>query len=88
MNRKELLIEAKEGKTNAVSEILEMDSTFLKRTIRTLNDQIEDKERELTRRMRADEPIDASVVEVLYGSLSTLKAKIELYEAFQKQYYA
>ena len=88
MNRKQLLIEVKESKSQLVSEILEQDEIFLSRTLRNLNDQIQDKNRELKRRLSAEESIDQSVVEVLYKSLGDLKAKVSLYESFQKEFYS
>lgn len=64
-----------------------MDELFLERQVRNFNDQILDKKRELKKRLLADEPIDASTVEILYKSLSELEAKIALYTSFKSEFY-
>lgn len=88
MNRQQLLSSKPEDGQQTVATIIAKDSKFLTRKVREFDDLISDTADELQERMSNPTLIDASVVEVLYKKLSDLKAKKDLYENFQNDFYS
>ncbi len=89
MKRKEALenslVEDKNIK-NLVESTLKEDAKFIKREFRSLQDSIEDLESDLIKRMSSTTPIDKSVIEVLYQTLTNKKLLLETYKAFNKEF--
>lgn len=89
MKRKELLSVALSEEKN-VNTVLDnttkADSKFLKRTVRDLEDKIEDLGEKLQARLSSTEPLDKAVVENLYNEIVTTKATLELYKDFEKEF--
>ena len=69
-----------------VSDVAEQDRRFLKREQRALEDQIEDLQVELKKRLSSKSPLDKSTVEVTYAAIKTAKDKLELYKEFDKEF--
>ena len=86
MKRKEFL-NTEETKMSALDSLLLKENKFLKRCIQSLDDQIEDAEDDLKNRLMDGTPIDESVIEILYNTVSVLKACKNMYENFKEEYY-
>ena len=89
MNRKELLeLSLNEDKNviNLVNVAISEDKRFIKRAKRNLEDEIEDLQVDLKNRLSSNSPVDASVVEVTYGQIKSIKEKLDLYVQFEKEY--
>ena len=86
MKRKEFL-NTEETKMSALDSLLLKENKFLKRCIQSLDDQIEDAEDDLKNRLMDGTPIDESVIEILYNTVSVLKARKNMYENFKEEYY-
>lgn len=92
MNRQNLLKRTIVGEKDGqwvdaqISEIEKTDRKFLKRTIDSLEKEIEDNEEKLEKRLTQATPIDTSVVESIYGEGLKLKEKLKMYKSFQKLY--
>jgi len=89
MNRKQLLESAmtEEKNVNAVvASTLKKDSKFLTKAKRDLEDKLDDVEESIEERLSSNLPLDRSVVEALFAERESLKASIELYEKFEKEF--
>lgn len=85
MKREELLPQ-EETKKTAVDAVVAKDKKFIDRTIRTLNDEIEDADDKLKTRLMSNEPIDNSVVDVLYYAIMQKKELKNLYSQFKEEF--
>lgn len=84
--RKQLLNVALNKENNPeslVSEIEAKDKKFLKRKLTALENEKDDAEEELEKRLSETTGIDESVVESLFAKVEATKTKINLYEKFQ-----
>lgn len=89
MKRNELLKQNLTEEKNVevlVSDVAEQDRRFLKREQRALEDQIEDLQVELKKRLSSKSPLDKSTVEVTYGAIKTAKDSLKLYKEFQEEF--
>lgn len=64
------------------------DAKFLKRTKRDLEDSLEDLQEKLQNRLASTEPLDKSVVEVLFNNIQNTKSLLNLYDTFEKEFIA
>lgn len=69
-----------------VSATLAKDAKSLKKAKRDVEDQLEEAEEALEERLSGNTPLDKSVVEVMYAKIKDLKATLELYNEFQKEF--
>jgi translation initiation factor 1 (eIF-1/SUI1) len=89
MKRKDFLKVSLSEENNVevvVAKTVRADEKFIKRKIRAFQDDIEDLETELEKRLSTNTEIDSSTVENIYGRIRTLQTSIELYESFSKKY--
>lgn len=89
MKRNELLKQNLTEEKNVevlVSDVAEQDKRFIKREKRALEDQIEDLQVDLKKRLGAKTPLDKSTIEVTYQAIKTAKETLELYKEFEKEY--
>lgn len=89
MNRKELLeLSLNEDKNviNLVDVAISEDKRFIKRTKRNLEDEIEDLQVGLKKRLSSNMPVDGSVVEVTYAKIAEVKERLNLYKSFESEY--
>lgn len=89
MNRKQLLeLSLNEDKNveNLVDVALSEDKRFIKRAKRNLEDEIEDLQAELRKRLSSNTPVDKSVVEVSYSQIKLKKEMLETYKSFESEY--
>lgn len=89
MKRQEMLKSTltKESKEEVlITKTSKEDKKFITRSKRELEDAIEDLEKQMNDRLEQPVPLDKSVVEVLYFNISETKAKLALYESFEKSY--
>lgn len=90
MNKRKELLETSMTEEKNVSMVVAntvaADNKFLKRAKRDIEDSIEDLGESLKQRLSQTEAIDKSVVEVQYQQLASLKAKLELYKEFERNY--
>lgn len=86
--RKELLsVGANNDAASSISNTIEKDQKFIRRTIQELDNKIEDAETELQDRLKSASPIDTSVVKIQYKRLYDLMEEKQLFEAFQEDFY-
>lgn len=86
--REELLsVGATNDTTSLISNTIEKDQKFLRRTIQELDNKIEDAEAELQDRLKSTTPIDASVVKITYKKLFDLVEEKQLFEAFAEDFF-
>ena len=86
-NRKKLLklsLNADKNVESLVTMTLEDDQKFIKRAKRNLEDEIEDLQSDLKKRLSANTPMDKSVVEVTYGQIKEKESLLSLYVDFEK----
>jgi hypothetical protein len=88
MKRKDLLKQStgEHSQEVALKALITKDVKFVERKITALSFQIEDAEEKLSERMRADAPIDDSVIHLLYGDIVSLRSQKVLIEQFQKEW--
>ena len=89
MKREELLKASLSEEKNVaivLDNVAKADSKFLKRTKRDLEDELEDLIEKLQVRLASTEPLDKSVVQVLYGGIQVTKSLLELYKDFEKEF--
>jgi asparagine synthetase A len=89
MKRKDFLKVSLSEENNVevvVAKTVRADEKFIKRKIRAFQDDIEDLETELEKRLSTNTELDASTVENIYGRIRTLQNSIELYESFSNKY--
>jgi len=89
MKRKDLLTGTLTENKNAdtvVLNTLKKDVKAISKAKRDVSDEIEASEEALEERLGNTIPLDKSVVEVMYSNLVDLKAKLALYESFEKEF--
>lgn len=90
MNNRKQLLEASltEDKNVAtvVASTLVKDAKSLKKAKRDVEDRLEEAEEALEERLSGNTPLDKSVVEIMYAKVKDLKATLELYNEFQKEF--
>lgn len=89
MKRKDFLenvLSEEKNVSKTVSATLEADSKFLKRHKRKLEDEIEDAQEALKKRLSENVEIDKSVVENLYADIVNKTALLKMYEDFEIAY--
>ena len=89
MNRKSLLetnLTQGQNPATTVTVILQKDAKMIKKAKRDLEDQIEDAEDALQERLSSTTALDKSTIEVTFGGLQDLKAKLALYKSFEAEY--
>lgn len=89
MKREKLLLASFSDEKNQellIQEIQAEDSKFINRSIRTLENDIEDLETELKKRLRAQTAIDSNTVEGIYSSILRKEESLNLYKSFKDKY--
>jgi len=89
MKRADLLkvtLSEEKNVTAVLENTTKMDTKFLKRTKRNLEDSIEDLQEKLQVRLSSTEALDKAVVESLYNEMVTTKSTLELYKSFEKEF--
>ena len=86
--KREQLLNTEETKKTVIDAIIAGDKKFIKRAIQKIEDDIEDAEEAIRKRLMEETAIDASVVEVMYANITSLKNKKKLYESFQTEFLA
>lgn len=89
-NRKQLLetsLTEEKNVNTLITATLAKDLKFLKKAKRDLEDTLEDTKEALEERLSSNTLIDKSVVEVLYAKLKTTQETLDLYKAFEKEFY-
>lgn len=86
--KREQLLNTEETKKTVIDAIIAGDKKFIKRAIQKVEDDIEDAEEAMRKRLMEETAIDASVVEVMYAGITSLKNKKKLYESFQSEFLA
>lgn len=69
-----------------ISDIEKKDLKFLERKLLKLENELEDAEEALEKRLATQEVIDESVVESLFGTMVELETRIQMYECFRDYY--
>lgn len=90
VNRLDLMsVHAKKEENNQflMKEVFEDEKTLISRKIREIEDKIQDAESALTKRMRASEMIDDSVIFVTFAGIEELKSKLRTIKSFERTYY-
>lgn len=87
MTRQQLLNQQTGEVSNLISNTIEKDHKFIRRTIQDLDNQIEDAEAVLEERMKSMEPIDASTIKILYKKVIELYSEKELFILFGEEFY-
>lgn len=72
---------------SVVATTVAKDQKFIKREKRNLEDSIEDDEEQLSQRLQSELPVDKSTIEVLYKGIQEKKEKLELYKAFETEFF-
>lgn len=89
MKRKELLLVSFSDEKNQellIQEIQAEDTKFINRTIQTLENDLEDLETELKKRLKAQTPIDSNTVENLYGGIKKKQLQLDTYKSFKEKF--
>lgn len=90
MKREELLTSSMGKEAGSIevklSEIKEQDTKYLSRTLQQLENELEDAESEMKKRLKAEATIDMSVVFVQYAGIKDIKNKISLLKEFKEKY--
>lgn len=72
---------------SVVATTVAKDQKFIKREKRNLEDSIEDDEEQLSQRLQSELPVDKSTIEVLYKGIQEKKERLELYKAFETEFF-
>ena len=89
MKRSELLLASfseEKNQESLIKDIQSSDNKFIKRAIRSLEDQIEDLEEELKNRLKSKTPIDDSTILVTYAGIKEKKNTLQLYKDFKEDF--
>jgi len=89
MKRKEFLLSSLKKEENVeatIAMIVEKDRKAFKRAKRDVADKIEELEEKIEERLRADTPIDASVVTSMYASLLDARKNLKAFKSFEAEY--
>lgn len=89
MKRSELLLASfsdEKNQESLIQEIQAEDSKFIKRSIQNLENELEDLETDLKKRLRAQTPIDSNTVENLYGGIKKKQLQLETYKSFKEKF--
>jgi len=89
MNRKQLLetnLAEDQNVTTVITNILAKDAKAFKKAKRDVEDELETAEEQLEERLSGKSPIAKATIEVTYANVKDLKAKLELYASFEKEF--
>lgn len=89
MKRSELLLASfsdEKNQESLIQEIQAEDRKFIKRAIQNLENELEDLESDLKKRLRAQTAIDTNTVEGIYNSILSKEESLKLYKSFKEKY--
>lgn len=89
MKRSELLLASFSDEKNQellIQEIQAEDNKFVNRTIQSLENEIEDLESELKKRLRVKTAIDSNTVEGIYGGIKKKQLQLDTYKSFKEKF--
>lgn len=81
------LFESKDNKEVRVREIVKADEKFLKRRIQEIQNEVEDAEEQLNKRLYSEMPIDKSTIENDYQNVLNKRSLLNTYEIFQSEFF-